>query len=87
MGENWTGVTWRVTLAKKDDDPVWKIAKAWNPHQGHWEHHKRVLVLGDPDKTHDKCFDVLSRRKGSNFWVPGPVLLHTKGGTSTLLGH
>jgi hypothetical protein len=52
MGASFTGVTWQVTLAKKDDDSLWRLAKTWRPLHSAWEAQKRRLMPGKSSENH-----------------------------------
>jgi hypothetical protein len=52
MGASFTGVAWQVTLAKKDDDSLWRLAKTWRPLHSAWEAQKRRLMPGKSSENH-----------------------------------
>ena len=68
MGRHWSGVTWRVTLAKKDDDSLWQVAKAWKPLFAAWESHKRSLLAGKLN-GHHRWFKADRGRDGKAMWA------------------
>ena len=43
MDASWTGVTWRVTLGKREGIGLWDRASMWNLDNKHWEQDKREI--------------------------------------------
>lgn len=48
MGAEWSGVTWRVVLARDGSSGLWELAFAWRPHHRLWEQDKREICNNNP---------------------------------------
>jgi hypothetical protein len=86
MGENWTGVLWKVELGNVGDKNLWQVAKEWKPNARRWEDDKRRICRGNV-KVPAKWWDadrvqnmdarriakatVLYRERGGTKWYEG----------------
>ena len=48
MGDQWSGVTWRVILARDGESSLWELANAWKPNSQLWEQDKREICENEP---------------------------------------
>jgi len=61
MGASFTGVTWQVTLAKNDDDSLWRLAKTWRPLHSAWEAQKRMILASSQLSEYNAWYDAEHR--------------------------
>lgn len=47
MGENWSGVLWKVEVAKTAGKTLWQLAAKWKPDAHKWEIDKRRICEGN----------------------------------------
>lgn len=79
----YSGVTWRVTLAKVNGQSLWQQAKAWKPLQMAWESHKQVLLEGKLAKTHEWYGASLRSRRAVKQWAKIPLRALVVNGIAT----